>query len=183
MGYGMGPAMGWGPQFGPMTGFGFAPNLTPARGWGGGFGFTPPANAWMGPAALGWGLGGSRVWGGTYTPQFLTTGLPTDPEIVEMVYDSLDTDPLVPYAADITVDSDAGVVTLRGTVHSKQVKHAAGDDAWWIPGVDDVRNELQVVSERRAGRAATGRAPRAVPTTAPSGRTRRARTAPTGRAR
>lgn len=158
MGFGAGPNLGWGPQFGPINGFAMGRNVAPAMGWGGGVGFTPPANAWMGPWALGWGLGGGRTWGGTLTPQFLFTGLPTDPEIVEMVYDSLDSDPLIPYRADITVDSNAGVVTLSGTVPTKQIKHAAGNDAWAIPGVDDIQNNLQIVSKRHPAQAASPRA-------------------------
>jgi hypothetical protein len=116
------------------------------------------------PMGFGWGLGGLRRWGGTYSPQYLATGLPTDDEITEMIYDSIDADPLIPYDADINVDTDAGTVTLTGTVPNKQIKHAAGDDAWWIPGVDDVHNDLQVVSRRPARgeqqpTAGTGRAP------------------------
>jgi len=173
MNYGMGPNFGFGPQTGSQFGgfngsnqfgpAGFAapdfsqPGYFPAMNWGGGYGFTPPANAWMGPASMGWGLGGMRTWGGTYSPQFMSTGLPTDREIVEMIYDVMDDDLIIPFDAEINVDSDAGTVTLTGTVHSKLVKHAAGDDAWWIPGVDDVRNELRVVSPPRGKAVETRR--------------------------
>lgn len=147
-----GPGMGFG---GPGMAFGGQGMGFGAPGFGGfgqpwaqygspNFGFAPNFN----PVALGWGLGGLRRWGGSYSPQFLLTGLPTDDEITEMVYDAIDADPLIPYDADINVDTDAGTVTLSGTVPSKQIKHAAGDDAWWIPGVDDVRNDMQVVSRR-----------------------------------
>jgi len=95
------------------------------------------------------GLGGLRRHGGTYTQQFLTTGLPTDQEITEMIYDQMDVDPLIPYDADINVDVDAGVVTLTGTVPDKAAKHAAGDDAWWVPGVDDVNNQITVSGRHR----------------------------------
>jgi hypothetical protein len=128
-----------------------------------GTGFGGP---WFAPSTMGfgWGLGGMRRWGGTYSPQYLSTGLPTDDEITEMIYDSIDADPLIPYDADINVDTDAGTVTLSGTVPNKQIKHAAGDDTWWIPGVDDVHNDLQVVSRRpsrteQQPTAATGRTP------------------------
>ncbi|HEY8477426.1 MAG TPA: BON domain-containing protein, partial [Chloroflexota bacterium] len=47
------------------------------------------------------------------------------------------------------VEVDSGVVTLTGTVPNKRVKAAAGDDAWWVPGVVDVRNELQVTGRHR----------------------------------
>lgn len=142
-------------QFGLPQGFGgFAPTpFNPA------FGMPPMMNPWSGagfsPINLGWGLGGTRQWGGTYSPQFLTTGLPTDGEITEMVYDAIDADPIIPYDADINVDSDAGVVTLSGTVMSKEIKHAAGDDAWWMPGVDDVHNDLQVAPHHVAYDAST----------------------------
>jgi hypothetical protein len=157
-----GPGMGY--QGGFQPGFNMPPGMGP--GFTGNFqpGFGPGAGPYLeedetvsetmnpmqfnpGPMQTGWGLGGLRRWGGTYSPQFMLTGLPTDEEIVEMVYDAIDNDPLIPYDADINVDADAGTVTLTGTVMTKQIKHAAGDDAWWIPGVDDVCNELGV--ERR----------------------------------
>lgn len=97
-----------------------------------------------------WGLGGLRTWGGTYSPQFISTGVPTDEEITEMIYDALDADPMVPYDADIDVDVKDGEVTLTGTVPNKRVKYAAGDDAWWVPGVVDVNNNLQIAPRRRA---------------------------------
>ena len=153
MGYGApwtgfgGPGMGFGGFGGPGMGFGMQPGA-----------FGPPwnpawMNPWTSPTGLGWGLGGMRRWGGTYSPQFMMTGLPTDDEIVEMVYDAIDADPLIPFDADIDVDSDAGTVTLSGTVPTKEIKHAAGDDAWWIPGVDDVKNDLQVARRRPEGMA------------------------------
>lgn len=138
----------------PNCGFGFAPGLT-GMGMGsgqpamyGGYGLAPGY-------ATPWGLGGMRTWGGTYSSQYAGTGLPTDEEIVEMVYDSIDADPLIPYDADIDVLVDSGEVTLVGTVPNKRVKHAAGDDAWWIPGVTDVHNDLQVGGRRRSRSAPT----------------------------
>ncbi len=116
---------------------------SPVSAWGPGYGIGPQA-------AAGWGLGGLRRWGGSYSPQYISTGLPTDEEITEMVYDALDSDPLVPYDADIEVSVDSGVVTLSGTVPNKRVKHSIGDDAWWVPGVVDVRNDVQVGGRRRA---------------------------------
>lgn len=61
----------------------------------------------------------------------------------------------LPDDAEINVDSEAGVVTLSGTVMSKEIKHAAGDDAWWMPGVDDVHNDLQMVLHHVAYDAST----------------------------
>lgn len=70
--------------------------------------------------------------------------LPDDEQITELIEESLDWDPLIPYGADIEISVDAGEVTLRGNVPNKRAKHAAGDDAFWAPGVVDVRNELVI---------------------------------------
>ena len=124
------------------------PGPSPSLGFAGmGFGGFGPASYAM---AGGWGLGGLRKWGGAYSPQYAATGLPTDEEITEMVYDAIDADPLIPYDADINVDVDTGSVTLSGTVPNKTIKHAAGDDSWWVPGVTDVKNNLTVSGRRRA---------------------------------
>ena len=72
-------------------------------------------------------------------------GYPGDLEIEEAVYANLDADPAIPWDADIRVLVEGGEVLLWGTVPNKLVKHAAGEDAWWVPGVVDVRNELRVV--------------------------------------
>jgi hypothetical protein len=158
--------MGFMGAMGPM-GMGFG---GPYGGFGGGYGGFPqgqfgPGMTWGGTFAPGWtgawaptfggigGLGGLRRWGGSYSPQFTNTGLPTDEEIEEMVYDAMDNDPAIPYEVDIDVSSDAGTVTLTGTVPSKLVKHAAGQDAWWIPGVVDVNNNITVSGERKVRRA------------------------------
>ncbi len=90
-----------------------------------------------------------RTHGGGYSPEFIATGLPTDEEITEMVYDAFDIDPLIPYDADLDVEIDAGVVTLSGSVPNKRAKHSAGDDTWWVPGVTDVRNNITISPRRR----------------------------------
>jgi len=112
--------------------------------------FTP--TGWVAPIGLGGnigGLGGLRSHGGVYSPEYVATGLPTDEEIVEMIYDTIDLDPLIPYDADIDVESDAGRVTLSGSVSNPNAKHSAGDDAWWTPGVVDVINNIEVTGRRR----------------------------------
>ena len=44
----------------------------------------------------------------------------------------------------INVDSDKGVVTLKGKVDSEATKQRAGDVAQRVSGVNSVKNELQV---------------------------------------
>lgn len=118
--------------------------------------------AWCGPAwgggppwtAAGWGAGYAPPYTAPYAPRHAPTyygALPTDSEIEEMIYDALDADPLIPFDANIEVTVEAGTVYLRGEVPSKRIKHAAGDDAWWIPGVVDVHNEIKVVPRRPRG--------------------------------
>jgi osmotically-inducible protein OsmY len=89
-----------------------------------------------------------------YAPAYYG-GLPTDSEIEEMIYDAIDADPLIPFDANVDVSVEAGTVYLRGDVPSKRIKHAAGDDAWWIPGVIDVHNEMKV-TQRHRGQQAEG---------------------------
>lgn len=89
------------------------------------------------------------AYGPPYTPAYYG-GLPTDSEIEEMIYDAVDADPLIPFDSNIDVGVEAGTVYLRGEVTSKRIKHAAGDDAWWIPGVVDVHNEIKVAPRKRA---------------------------------
>ena len=48
----------------------------------------------------------------------------------------------------VQVDTDRGVVTLTGRVHSKQEKQHAGTVARKVNGVVKVRNKLSVVRER-----------------------------------
>ncbi|MDI6827914.1 MAG: BON domain-containing protein [Armatimonadota bacterium] len=134
----------------PQVGFQGMPMWSAAPGWAPGpsfwaQGWTPqmqsPAwrhSPWAGPA---WG------YAPPYTPAYYG-GLPTDSEIEEMIYDAIDADPLIPFDANIDVTVEAGTVYLRGEVPSKRIKHAAGDDAWWIPGVVDVHNEIKVVPRR-----------------------------------
>ncbi|MBI4496346.1 MAG: BON domain-containing protein [Chloroflexi bacterium] len=111
----------------------------------------------------GWGAWGPSGWMAPWTMPTLD-----DEQIRNLVYDAIDADPLVPFDSDITADVTGGVVTLRGTVPNKRVKHAIGDDAWWIPGVIDVNNQLEV---RRRERRATPTGQERQPATAqPMGR-------------
>lgn len=142
---------GWqGTRMGPWRGapMGAEPAWGAGPGWFGA-GWTGP---WYGPYHVpgpGWAAGPGWGYGPSYTPAYYG-GLPTDSEIEEMIYDSIDADPLIPFDANIDVSVEAGTVYLRGEVPSKRIKHAAGDDAWWIPGVVDVHNEIKVAPRRRA---------------------------------
>ncbi len=150
MNYGYGPG-----ATGPYSG----PSWWQA-GWGGfpGYGGYP----WYGGMFANpfFGYGTFPYWSAMYPGAW---GVPNDAEIKYFVENSLDNDPTIPAHVNIGVEVQNGVVTLTGTVPNKRIKHAAGDDAWWIPQVIDVHNEIQVMPrrERAAGaegvRATTGR--------------------------
>ncbi|HLH72277.1 MAG TPA: BON domain-containing protein [Chloroflexota bacterium] len=67
----------------------------------------------------------------------------SDAEIEADVRRALDTDPNI-NAARITVSVVDGVVYLRGSVPTYYQIDEASDDAWRVPGVVDVVNELTV---------------------------------------
>ncbi|MBI2865161.1 MAG: BON domain-containing protein [Chloroflexi bacterium] len=133
----------------------------------------PEPTSWMGPGvaygpgypagfgpAFGYDFPPPGFWGGAYLQGMYGPGFggapwcPTDEQITQMIYDVIDADPAVPYDSDITVDATEGVVTLTGTVPNKRVKHAVGDDAWWVTGVGDIYNKIEVASQaRRSGKA------------------------------
>ncbi len=149
--------------FQAMPGFGMAPYVSPfAQAFAPPFippvtqPFIPPyaspfnlgALPFPGLPSFGFGgLGGLRPSGRSFSEQFLSTGLPTDTDIEEMIYDAIDVDPLIPADTQIDVTCDSGTCTLTGDVPDKMVKHAAGQDAWWATGVVDVRNELKVTGK------------------------------------
>jgi osmotically-inducible protein OsmY len=47
---------------------------------------------------------------------------------------------------DIRVEVDHRVVVLHGDVDSPIVKRVAGDDAWDVPGVVEVENQLTIAA-------------------------------------
>ncbi len=110
------------------------------------------------PLGMGYGLGMGYAPYGAYPGYAPYPGYPptlaTDQSIARMVVKSINTDPGIPSDSDITVEVDRGIVTLTGTVPTKFAKHRAGDEAWWLPDVIDVRNRLQVV--HRPGRGKRG---------------------------
>jgi osmotically-inducible protein OsmY len=64
--------------------------------------------------------------------------------LADAVIESLDLDPRIPEASEIAVSTDAGTVTLRGTVERFSQRRAAVDDARKIDGVDEVDDQLKV---------------------------------------
>lgn len=168
---GFGPAF---PAFTPFMGPGaFAPPfMGPAFGapFMGPGAFAPPfmgpgtfAPAFMGPGAFGAPFMGPGAIAppfmgpGTFAPGAWGGGIATigaqpapDAEIQHFVERTIDNDPEIPAHAKIDVAVQNGVVTLTGTVSNKRIKHAAGDDAWWIPQVLDIHNQIQV-SPRKTG--------------------------------
>jgi len=163
MNYGYGQAMPWsyGSQWGgqPPMGGGF--------GMGSGFPsmnfpMTPGMGApgmGMGAPGMGFGYGPSNWMNfGTFPSTGFGFGWSpmTDEELAYFVEQSIDNDPSIPADANIDVAVQDGVVTLTGTVPNKRIKHAAGDDAWWLPQVIDVHNTIQVQPRKqRAGMMAT----------------------------
>jgi len=57
---------------------------------------------------------------------------------------SLERDPRIPFAAEIAVSEERGVVGLRGTVERFSQRRAAAEDAAKVDGVYDVVNHLKV---------------------------------------
>lgn len=107
---------------------------------------------------------------------------PGNQDLQEMVEDNIEADPQVPGRdrRAITVQASNGVVTLTGTVRSRAVKFAAGSDAYWTYGVQDVLNELTV--KPRGPQAAGEAAPAPASTSVVSQADKEDRHAPTAQA-
>jgi hypothetical protein len=71
----------------------------------------------------------------------------TDQEIEDFVYDAFE---LIPGAAVVEVRCEAGKATLTGNVQNKRLKRDLGEILWAIPSVNDVQNNVTIVSRRRA---------------------------------
>ncbi|MBU5615365.1 BON domain-containing protein [Geomonas azotofigens] len=91
---------------------------------------------------LAWWVPGSRdvvngieVWSGADE---------NDDELVDLVRIVLEKDPLV-NAAQVSIRSNDGVVTLEGAVPTPNNKRAAESDAWYVLGVNEVVNNLVVI--------------------------------------
>lgn len=74
-------------------------------------------------------------------------GPTSDQEIEEFIGDALD---VLPGSGDIEVRCDGGRATLTGQVSHKRLKRDAGEIAWAIPSVNDVQNNVTIVSRRRS---------------------------------
>lgn len=67
-----------------------------------------------------------------------------DEELVDLIRIVLEKDPMV-NAAQISVRSRDGVVTLEGAVATPNASRAAESDAWYVLGVNEVVNRLSVL--------------------------------------
>ena len=67
-----------------------------------------------------------------------------DDELSDAVRVVLEMEPFVD-AAQVSVQTRGGIVTLRGCVLTKLQREIAERDAWWVLGVEDVGDELEVV--------------------------------------
>lgn len=68
----------------------------------------------------------------------------TDDEVSDAVHLALEMDPLLADADQILVTTSLGTVTLGGIVGRAEERETAELDAWYVPGVDDVVNQLTV---------------------------------------
>ena len=75
-----------------------------------------------------------------------TDALPTDREMMSVLVHRLNETPYTE-DAEIKVDVDHRVIVLGGEVETPIAKRVAGDDAWDIPGVMDVSNQLVVAGD------------------------------------
>ena len=104
-----------------------------------------------------------------YEEERLRGWTPSDHDLQEMVEDNIEADPLL-NARDrrnIQIRAAGNTVTLAGTVRSRLAKYAAGSDAFWTYGAQEVRNDLTI--RTRGPQAATpGASQSAVPSPPPT---------------
>lgn len=116
------------------------------------YGLAAPMGQWV-ASPVAWG---ARPPGAFPVPVWMyTKKVPSDAQIRKLIYDAIKADPTIPPEAEIEVEVKEGVVTLTGSVPNKMVKHAVGDDAWWVPGVWDVHNKVEITPPRGKGTAPT----------------------------
>ena len=73
----------------------------------------------------------------------------TDDELADAIHMVLEKDPLV-HAGQLSVAVRKQVVTLRGYVASDEERQLALMDAWYVPGVHDVVDQVQTPGNRRS---------------------------------
>ena len=66
-----------------------------------------------------------------------------DDEVTDALRLVLEIDPLI-HADQILVRTSLGVVSLDGVVAREEEKRSAELDAWYVPGVSEVVNRLEV---------------------------------------
>ncbi len=77
----------------------------------------------------------------------------SDQDIADDVMENIAGDANIPMGdtKNINVDVTDGIVTLSGTVRRRRSKWAAFNDAYWIPGVIDVMNNIKVEKRKSKG--------------------------------
>ena len=102
------------------------------------------------------GFGGYEIQPLITAPALLTAvamrrgqplGPTNDQELEEFLYEALD---LLPGTNDVEIRCDSGRVTLTGTVGQKRLKRDVGEIAWAMNGVNDVVNNVNIATRRRA---------------------------------
>jgi hypothetical protein len=148
----------FGPGFGPGA-FNpvFNPALNPALNAT--YGVFPPrpdmySMGWFDPTVYGTTYTRTPLGGG-FSPAMYGTSPTTgeqlgDREIEGLVDEVLSVDPLT-CNADIQVQCQGHVITLTGNVASRLTKIAVGNDAWMVPGVRDVNNNIEIKSRSSHG--------------------------------
>lgn len=98
--------------------------------------------------------GGTTRQSTTYSTTKTTTTTVNDDKIVSLIYDRYGKDPALIYT-NLTVTSENGVVTISGTVTAQSQADEAVIAAKKVPGVNDVRSDINVLSNPNANRPLT----------------------------
>jgi hypothetical protein len=165
-GYGggsLGGQSGYGPSSYGQSGFGpaygqsaHAPGASEFGGYGAGqygYGLSGSAQAGYGQSS---GLGQGQQAGQSQRGRGPKGYTRSDDRIKEDVCERLSDDYFID-ASDVTIDVRQGVVTLSGTVDSRQLKHRIEDLVETSSGVKDIENRLTIRPQQpKAGAQATG---------------------------
>ena len=132
--FGVGPAPGFG--VGPAPGGPF-----PVSPWPWSYG--APPNAYAAP--------GVDIAAALLSAVALRRGRPQGPtndrEVEDFVYDAFE---LLPGTDDVEIKCERGRVTVTGSVLQKRLKRDVGEICWTIPVVNDVQNNVNIATRRRA---------------------------------